>query len=211
MKMQGERLIRATRQDVWNALNDPDVLRQCIPGCEEMQKVSDTAFAAKVRAKVGPVSLSMTGDVQLSDLNPPVSYRIAGQGKGGAAGFARGGADISLKDQAGSTVIVYDVDAQVGGKLAQIGNRLIDSTARKMADDFFSRFVAIVESGGKAAADGHPGSSPEPPGRPEPLPSASADSDVTHEPANQSGHLVLWLILAAVALAIVYYLFFKAR
>ena len=124
MKMQGERLIRATRQDVWNALNDPDVLRQCIPGCEEMQKVSDTAFAAKVRAKVGPVSLSMTGDVQLSDLNPPVSYRIAGQGKGGAAGFAKGGADISLKDQAGSTVIVYDVDAQVGGKLAQIGNRL---------------------------------------------------------------------------------------
>ena len=228
MKMQGERLIRATRQDVWNALNDPDVLKQCIPGCEEMQKLSDTAFAAKVRAKVGPVSLSMTGDVQLSDLNPPVSYRIAGQGKGGAAGFARGGADIRLEDQAGSTLIAYDVDAQVGGKLAQIGNRLINSTARKMADDFFSRFVAIVEGGGKAAAGGHSGSSPEPPARPEPLPSASAslsaaaakdakfardsaDSDITLEPKNQSGHLVLWLILAAVALAIVYYLLFRAR
>jgi len=106
MKMQGERLIAATQRDVWNALNNPDVLKQCVPGCEEMQKLSDTEFTAKVRAKVGPVSLIMTGDVQLSDLNPPVSYRITGQGKGGAAGFAKGGADISLKDQGGSTPIV---------------------------------------------------------------------------------------------------------
>lgn len=213
MKMQGERLIAATQRDVWNALNNPDVLKQCIPGCEEMQKLSDTEFTAKVRAKVGPVSLTMTGDVQLSDLNPPVSYRITGQGKGGAAGFARGGADISLKDQGGSTLIVYNVDAQVGGKLAQIGNRLIDSTARKMADDFFSRFVAIVESGEKAKAELPPdGSAPVAPAATERAERARQDTGVdelSDIPTNQSGHLVLWLILAAVALAIIYYLFFR--
>jgi hypothetical protein len=164
-----------------------------------------------VRAKVGPVSLTMTGDVHLSDLNPPVSYRITGQGKGGAAGFARGGADIRLEDKGGATLIAYDVDAQVGGKLAQIGSRLIDSTARKMADDFFSRFVAIVESGEKARGG-------LPPDGSAPVAGAAAQGGRAREdagdelsdiPANQSGHLVLWLILAAVALAIVYYLFFR--
>jgi carbon monoxide dehydrogenase subunit G len=228
MKMQGERLIQAPRQDVWAALNDPSVLRQCIPGCEEMQKASDTDFSARVKAKVGPVSLTMTGDVHLSDLNPPVSYRITGQGRGGAAGFAKGGADIRLEDKGGATLIAYDVDAQVGGKLAQIGNRLIDSTARKMADDFFSRFVAIVEHGEGVSASVplHAGGSPEPMARPVPPPNVSASITAaaaqdaararqnaregsTDEPTNQSGHLVLWLILAAVALAIVYYLFFR--
>jgi carbon monoxide dehydrogenase subunit G len=228
MKMQGERLIQATQQDVWTALNDPSVLRQCIPGCEEMQKVSDTDFSARVKAKVGPVSLNMTGDVHLSDLNPPVSYRITGQGRGGAAGFAKGGADIRLENKGGATLIAYDVDAQVGGKLAQIGNRLIDSTARKMADDFFSRFVAIVERGETTGAAPPPihSDSPEPLARPVPPPNASAsitaaaaqDSERARqsardnrlvEPSNQSGHLVLWLIFAAVALAIIYYLFFR--
>jgi uncharacterized protein len=228
MKMQGERLIQAPQQDVWKALNDPVVFRQCIPGCEEMQKVSDNDFSAKVRAKVGPVSLTMTGDVHLSDLNPPVSYRITGQGKGGAAGFARGGADIRLEDKGGATLIAYDVDAQVGGKLAQIGNRLIDSTARKMADDFFSRFVAIVERAETTATGSSPHAtgSPEPLAKPVPPPNASTSITATatrdaerarrnsqdeapSELTNQSGHLVLWLILAAVALAIIYYLFFR--
>ncbi|MET0482753.1 MAG: carbon monoxide dehydrogenase subunit G [Aestuariivirgaceae bacterium] len=228
MKMQGEKLIQAPQQDVWKALNDPDVLKQCIPGCEEMRKVSDHGFSARVKAKVGPVSLTMTGDVQLSDLNPPVSYRITGQGKGGAAGFAKGDADIRLADQGGATLISYDVDAQVGGKLAQIGNRLIDSTARKMADDFFSRFVAIVESGEKAGASPAipSGGSPEPLASPIPPSHASASiamtaardaerarrdaqDDEPSEPTNQSGHLVLWLILIAVALAVIYYLFFR--
>ena len=153
MKMQGERLIRAAREDVWVALNDPEVLKQCIPGCEEIEKTTDTDFVARVKAKVGPVSLTMSGDVHLSDLEPPARYRISGQGKGGAAGFAKGGADIRLDEQDGGTLIAYDVDAQVGGKLAQIGNRLIDSTARKMADDFFTRFVAIVESETAAPAE----------------------------------------------------------
>jgi uncharacterized protein len=213
MKMQGERLIQAPQQDVWMALNDPLVLKQCIPGCEEMKKVSDNDFSATVKAKVGPVSLTMTGDVHLSDLNPPVSYRITGQGKGGAAGFARGGADIRLEDKGGATLIAYDVDAQVGGKLAQIGNRLIDSTARKMADDFFSRFVAIVESGEKAKAELPPdGSAPVAPAAAERAERARQDTGVdelSDIPTNQSGHLVLWLILAAVALAIIYYLFFR--
>ncbi len=213
MKMQGERLIQAPQQEVWTALNDPVVLKQCIPGCEEMQKVSDNDFSAKVKAKVGPVSLTMMGDVHLSDLNPPVSYRITGQGKGGAAGFARGGADIRLEDKGGATLIAYDVDAQVGGKLAQIGNRLIDSTARKMADDFFSRFVAIVESGEKAR-----GGLPPDGGAPIAAAAAAqgteqarrdAGDELSDIPTTQSGHLVLWLILAAVALAIIYYLFFR--
>src|SRR5262245_1421193 len=212
MKMQGEKLIQAPQQDVWRALNDPVVLKQCIPGCEEMQKLSDNDFSAKVKAKVGPVSLAMTGDVHLSDLNPPVSYRITGQGKGGAAGFAKGGANIRLEAKGGATLITYDVDAQVGGKLAQIGNRLIDSTARKMADDFFSRFVAIVESGEKASGElSAGGSAPiaaaatRNPERPRP----DAGDDEADMPTNQGGHLVLWLILAAVALAIIYYLFFR--
>ncbi len=212
MKMQGERLIQAPQQDVWKALNDPVVLKQCIPGCEEMQKVSDTDFTAKVRAKVGPVSLTMTGDVHLSDLNPPVSYRITGQGKGGAAGFARGGAAIRLEDKGGATLIAYDVDAQVGGKLAQIGNRLIDSTARKMADDFFSRFVAIVESGENARGGLSPdGSAPVAAAAARGLERSREDvgDELSDIPTNQSGHLVLWLILAAVALAIIYYLFFR--
>ena len=212
MKMQGERLIQAPQQDVWKALNDPVVLKQCIPGCEEMQKVSDTDFSAKVRAKVGPVSLTMMGDVHLSDLNPPVSYRITGQGKGGAAGFARGGAAIRLEDKGGATLIAYDVDAQVGGKLAQIGNRLIDSTARKMADDFFSRFVAIVESGENARGGLPPdGSAPVAAAAARGLEQSREDvgDELSDIPTNQSGHMVLWLILAAVALAIIYYLFFR--
>lgn len=144
MKMVGEQIIAAPRERVWAALNDPEVLRQAIPGCQEMTKHSPTQFEAKVVAKVGPVKANFAGNVMLSDLNPPESYVISGEGKGGAAGFAKGGASVRLDEQDGATRLTYDVDAQVGGKLAQIGSRLIDSTARKMADDFFSRFASIV-------------------------------------------------------------------
>jgi uncharacterized protein len=147
MKMSGERVIPAPQARVWEALNDPEVLRQSVPGCQEMVKHSPTSFSAKVMAKVGPVKASFAGDVTLSDLNPPHSYRIAGQGTGGAAGFAEGGADVRLEDVGGQTKLVYDVDAKVGGKLAQIGSRLIDSTARRMADDFFKRFAEVVTDG----------------------------------------------------------------
>ena len=141
MQMTGEHRIEAPREAVWKALNDPEVLKQAIPGCQEIEKVSDTEFTATVKAKVGPVSATFKGAVTLADLDPPKGYTISGQGKGGAAGFAKGGAKIRLEEDGAATVLRYDVDAQVGGKLAQIGSRLIDATAKKMADDFFTRFA----------------------------------------------------------------------
>ena len=144
MEMQGERRIPAPRQAVWEKLNDPEALKQCIPGCESVEKTSDTEFTAKVRAKVGPVSAHFTGKVTLTDLNPPQGYTISGEGQGGVAGFAKGSAKVALEDEGNETVLRYGVQAQVGSKLAQIGSRLIDGTARKMADDFFNRFVALM-------------------------------------------------------------------
>jgi len=153
MKMNGEELIPATRQRVWEALNDPDVLKACIPGCEEIHKISPTEFEARVVAKVGPVKAGFTGAVKLSDLDPPNSYVITGEGKGGAAGFAKGGAKVRLEEAEGGTRLFYDVDAQVGGKLAQIGSRLIDSTAKKLASEFFNNFAgAAARDEGPAAA-----------------------------------------------------------
>ncbi len=148
MKMTGEEVIAAPRQAVWDALNDPEILKQSITGCQEVKRKSDTEFEAKVVAKVGPVKASFIGDVKLSKLNPPRSYVISGEGKGGVAGFAKGGATVRLSDTGDSaTKLSYDVDAQVGGKLAQIGSRLIDSTAKKMAADFFKKFNKIVSQG----------------------------------------------------------------
>jgi carbon monoxide dehydrogenase subunit G len=144
MKMSGEEVISAARETVWKALNDPQVLKQCIPGCESITKHSDTKLEARVIAKVGPVKAGFTGIVNLTDLNPPSSYRISGEGKGGLAGFASGGADVRLEDADGGTKLSYDVDAQVGGKLAMLGSRLIDSTARSMATQFFEKFAEIV-------------------------------------------------------------------
>src|SRR5579863_10360948 len=138
MEMTGERRIPASRQRVWERLNDPETLKRCIPGCETIEKISDTEFTAKVVAKVGPVKASFSGKVTLSDLDPPSGYTITGEGTGGVAGFAKGGA----------TVLRYGASGQVGGKLAQIGSRLIDATARKMADEFFSRFVAVMSPEG---------------------------------------------------------------
>ena len=144
MDMTGERRIPAARQKVWEGLNDPEILKQSIPGCESVEKLSDTEFAAKVRAKVGPVSANFAGKVTLSDLDPPAGYTISGEGTGGVAGFAKGGAKVTLDEEGGETVLRYTVQAQVGGKLAQIGSRLIDATARKMADQFFSKFVTVM-------------------------------------------------------------------
>src|SRR5918911_4724471 len=144
MDMTGEYRIPAPRQRVWEALNDPEVLRQAIPGCEQLDKVSDTELTARVKAKVGPVSATFNGKVTLGDLNPPESYTISGEGSGGVAGFAKGGARVHLTDEGADTVLRYDAKADVGGKLAQIGSRLIQGTAKKMADDFFGRFSRIV-------------------------------------------------------------------
>ncbi len=148
MDMQGERRIPAPRQRVWERLNDPETLKICIPGCETIEKLSDTEFTAKVVAKVGPVKASFSGKVTLSDLDPPAGYTITGQGTGGVAGFARGSATVALEEEGGETVLRYGVQAQVGGKLAQIGSRLIDGVARKMADQFFSKFVTVMSPEG---------------------------------------------------------------
>ncbi|MDX1541821.1 MAG: carbon monoxide dehydrogenase subunit G, partial [Geminicoccaceae bacterium] len=162
MDMSGEYRIPAPRQKVWEALNDPDVLKASIPGCQSLEKVSDDQFDAKVTAKVGPVKATFNGSVRLSDINPPESYTISGEGKGGAAGFAKGGADVRLnEDGADETVLTYTAKADVGGKLAQLGSRLIDGTAKKMADEFFSNFRTQVtgeapEASVAAAADAEP-------------------------------------------------------
>jgi len=144
MEMTGEHRVEAPRQAVWEALNDPEILKQAIPGCEEIEKVSDTEFTAKVKAKVGPVSAKFAGAVTLADLDPPNGYTISGEGKGGAAGFAKGGAKVRLEGDGAATILRYEVSAQVGGKLAQIGSRLIDGTAKKMAEEFFGNFSRIV-------------------------------------------------------------------
>ncbi len=144
MELSGEQKIAAPRQKVWDALNDPEVLRACIPGCESLDRDGENAFAAVVQVKVGPVKAKFSGRVQLSNINPPESYTISGEGKGGAAGMAKGGADVVLEEDGEGTLLRYAVKADVGGKLAQIGSRLIQSTANKYTRDFFGRFGDIV-------------------------------------------------------------------
>lgn len=143
MTMTGEVTLPADRATVWAKLNDPDVLKACIPGCQSLEKTSETSFAAKAKIKLGPVSASFSGTVQLSDIDPPNGYRISGEGQGGIAGFAKGGADVRLTDApGGGTLLSYNVEANVGGKIAQMGSRLIDSVAKSMADKFFTSFAA---------------------------------------------------------------------
>jgi carbon monoxide dehydrogenase subunit G len=144
MDMTGERRIPAPRLKVWTALNDPAVLKSCIPGCESLEKTSDTDMNATAGVKIGPISARFTGKVRLLDLDPPNAYRIEGEGQGGVAGFAKGGAAVRLAEDGDFTVLTYDVKAQVGGKIAQLGARLIDASAKQMADAFFNRFVAEV-------------------------------------------------------------------
>ncbi|MBW3097597.1 SRPBCC family protein [Pseudohoeflea coraliihabitans] len=144
MEMLGEERIDAPRQKVWEALNDPEVLRQCIPGCQSLEKISENEMTAAVKIKIGPVSAAFKGHVTLENIDAPNSYTIVGEGKGGIAGFAKGGADVNLIDEGAQTLLTYDVKAQVGGKLAQMGSRLIDSTSKKLAGQFFTRFNEIV-------------------------------------------------------------------
>jgi carbon monoxide dehydrogenase subunit G len=152
MELKGEYRIPAPRERVWTMLNDPAVLRECIPGCESLDGSVDEGFKARVTTKVGPVKATFNGEVSLTNLNPPESYTISGEGKGGVAGFAKGGADVNLAEDGGETVLAYTVNAQVGGKLAQLGSRLIDSTARKLADQFFSCFAAKAGAPAEAEA-----------------------------------------------------------
>lgn len=141
MEFSGEYRIPARQQQVWDALNDPAVLQACIAGCKQLEKISDTEFTAIVAAKVGPVSATFRGSVLLSDLDPPRSYTLTGQGQGGAAGFAKMSARVALKEEQNETVLTYTASAEIGGKLASVGSRLVQTVARKNADDFFSAFA----------------------------------------------------------------------
>lgn len=147
MTMSAEVQLPASREVVWAKLNDADVLRACIPGCEELTKLSDTDFQAVATTKIGPVKARFKGKVHLTDLNPPNGYRISGEGDGGVAGFAKGGATVNLADKDGGTLLIYNVEAQIGGKLAQLGQRLVNGAAKKVADEFFKNFAANVAAG----------------------------------------------------------------
>jgi len=148
VEMQGEERIDASIAKVWAALNDPDMLKACIPGCESLEKKSDTELSAIVALKIGPIKARFAGEVELQNLNPPHSYTISGGGKGGIAGFAKGGADVSLtEDGPNATVLTYTAKADVGGKMAQLGSRLIQSTSKKLAGQFFSEFNKKVSAG----------------------------------------------------------------
>ncbi len=148
MTMSGEVVLPADQQTVWEKLNDPDVLKACIPGCQSLEKTSDTSFVAVAKIKVGPVSATFKGAVNLTDLDPPNGYTISGQGEGGVAGFAKGGAKVGLSAaEEGGTKLSYNVEANIGGKLAQLGARLIDGVAKKMADEFFQKFADAVKAG----------------------------------------------------------------
>jgi uncharacterized protein len=195
MEIKGEYRIAALRDKVFAALNDPAVLQACIPGCESLEKTSDTEMKAKVRLRIGPVSASFSGKVTLSDIDPPNGYKIMGEGQGGAAGFAKGGAVVSLREEAAETVLAYTVDAQVGGKIAQVGARLIDGTAKKLADEFFGKFADMVGGPPSAGAVG----------------GTSANETVTNLPATnaasaQRGYRHWWIVGGIVVVLIVVFL-----
>ncbi|MGH6905292.1 MAG: SRPBCC family protein [Geminicoccaceae bacterium] len=192
MDMTGEYRIPASRDQVWAALNDADTLRASLPGCETLERISDREFAATVVAKVGPVKAKFNGNVTLSNLNPPESYTISGEGKGGAAGFAKGGADVRLIEEGDVTILTYAAKADVGGKLAQLGSRLIDGTARKIADEFFDNFVKQVAP---------PAPAPEVPAEPIPAPEPGAP------PASLLQNKFVWAAAAIIVLMILVLLF----
>jgi carbon monoxide dehydrogenase subunit G len=202
MDLTGQYRIAAPRQAVWQALNDPAVLKECIPGCETVEKLSDTEFQARATAAIGPVKAKFAGKVTLSDLDPPNGYTISGEGQGGAAGFAKGGAKVKLTDDGGGTLLSYEVTATVGGKLAQVGSRLIGGVAHKMADEFFGRFAKVVETPAAAMepVPVEPGVTPVA----SPLPTAP-------EPARSTG-LPPWAWIGGVIViaAVLLYLFGRA-
>ena len=184
MKMNGEFRVPTDRETVWRALNDPEVLKECLPGCREIEKTSDTEMTATLVLKVGPVKATFAGGVTLSDLDPPNGYTLSGQGQGGTAGFASGEARVRLVDEGGETVVQYDVDAKVGGKLAQIGSRLIDSTAKKLARQFFDSLAEKLGGGEEAEAELQPeAAAPAPPEAPAEPAAPAAERPAEDPPA----------------------------
>jgi uncharacterized protein len=207
MEMTGEYTIPAPREKVWEALNDPEVLAACIPGCQELNKDSETELSATVKSKVGPVSATFKGKVTLSEIDAPNGYKISGEGTGGVAGFAKGGADIKLVDAGDGTTLSYVATAQVGGKLAQIGSRLIDSTAKKMANEFFGKFAEVVggDSGAEAApAETAAAPTPAPASEASPTPEAPT-ATASETPASSGGGIspAVWVGGLVVAVIVV--------
>lgn len=214
MDMTGEYRIAAPREAVWAGLNDPAILQACIPGCETLEKTGDNEFKATVRIKIGPVSARFGGKVTLTDLDPPNGYRIVGEGSGGAAGFAKGGATVRLESDGAETILRYTADAQVGGKLAQVGSRLIEGTSNKLAGEFFSAFAEKVQAGAASAAPASVSAAANPaapsaaiaaaavsPPQPVPVPAAGAPAP------RSSANLRPWiLVIGVLAVAVVVYL-----
>jgi carbon monoxide dehydrogenase subunit G len=201
MDMTGEYRIPAPREQVWAALNDPAILKASLPGCESLERVSDHEFAATVAAKVGPVRAKFNGQITLSDLNPPESSKISGEGKGGAAGFAKGGADVRLVEEGAEvTVLSYTAKADVGGKLAQLGSRLIDATAKKMADEFFENFRKQVSP---PEAEAAPEAALAPEAEAAPVPSPARAEGV----AGLAQNKFVWAAAAIVVLMLLVLLF----
>lgn len=200
MEISGEYPIRASRIAVWEALNDPNVLKSAIAGCEELVRDGD-GFTASVVAKVGPVKAKFGGRITLSDIDPPNGYTITGEGQGGAAGFAKGSAKVMLEDDGnGGTVLKYSAGAQIGGKLAQIGSRLIEGTAKKMADDFFSAFATAVMSQSATPEAALAGADSA---------TATAAQDAPSSPPQKGLHPAIWIAGLAAVLGGVLYLFVK--
>lgn len=179
MELKGERLIPASLDTTWAGLNDPEILKACIAGCESLERTADDAFQALVAVRVGPVAAKFKGNLKLTDVKPPSSYTIHFDGQGGAAGFGKGSADVQLAPEAGGTRLSYSARAQVGGKMAQVGSRLIDAAAGKIAEDFFAAFEAKL------------------------APAAAAEA--APAPAAGGGRLVWWIVGAVVVLAALWY------
>ena len=190
MKLEGARQLPGSREQVWEKLNDPEVLQRCIPGCEDLEQVSPTELKATVALKIGPMNARFKGDVNLTDLNPPESYRIEGSGSGGAVGRASGGADVRLAEDAAGTTLTYAVDAKISGKIAQLGQRLIDATANQLADRFFDNFAAEFEPTSPAEREAEPAGAI---GR-RPLPSTARYGSTANN--------LPWYIAGAMALAL---------
>lgn len=188
MEMSNAQTVPASPEQTWRALNDPDTLKACIPGCESMEKISDAEYAVTMTARVGPVSAKFKGKMRLADLNPPTSYTVSFEGQGGAAGFAKGNAKVNLSADGMGTRVGYTVSAQVGGKLAQVGSRLIDGAAKKIADDFFTRFAAQLSTKQETATASSGGVAPT---------KGSVKAD--------AGRGWIWVIAAVIAAAVIYY------
>jgi len=213
--ISGEYRLRAPRERVWQALNDPEFIQRALPGCQTMEKVSDTEFTAKVNSKIGPVKATFNSRVSLTNLNPPESYTLVGEGKGGAAGFAKGSADVHLSEEGEETLLHYTSNLQVGGKLAQIGNRLVGGAAKKTADEFFANFAALINEPAPAEAEpavASPAAAAPAPGAAEPEPATPPPFTETPPPSPPGGPLstmspAMWIGVAVVVVILLWIIF----